>query len=202
MHGQSRRCCGRRRWPLDGGVCGGDSLLLFGHPVRTRCGVSSVFVAGSSFAVEAWDFFSALGCAGALRLRRAPVSILSSGLVDAGRGPERDFSLDARVRHLYLDCAGGGRRVDVLTGPAMGDEESFCRHDAIFVAGALYGQSISSADCLLAQCVRRTAGELPGAAAAACSCCRRWMRIRRSLRSGAQDSARWFRSASCWPRPG
>src|SRR2546429_310089 len=97
----------------------GDSVLFSRHTVGPRSGISLVLVARSSWPMEAGDILSTVGRDGTLRLRRAAICVLSAGFVDTGRGTECDFSVDRCVRNLHMDCAGGGRGVDVRAGAAM-----------------------------------------------------------------------------------
>lgn len=62
---------------------------------------------------------STVGGPRALRLWRAALYLLSSGLLDSGRGAHRDLSLDTGREHLHLDRAGGCGRVRVSAGAAM-----------------------------------------------------------------------------------
>ena len=69
--------------------------------------------------MEARYCLSAVGGAGAVRLRRAPLHLLSSALMDFGSGAECDLSLDAGRQPLYLDRAGGGGHFYVSVGPGV-----------------------------------------------------------------------------------
>src|ERR1700686_215342 len=112
--------------------------------------------------MEAGHSLSALGRAGALRIWRAEICFLSSCFVDSRYVVEPDLSLDCRAEYLHMDRAGSGWSVDVRAGAAMARPPR--RH---LCSIALYCQPVSPGDCLLAQRIRRTPGQLPGAALAA-----------------------------------
>lgn len=112
--------------------------------------------------MEEGDNFSALGFAGTLRIWRAAVCVLSAGVVDAGSAAECGVSMDGGGERLHMGRAGAGGDVDVCAGAAM------ARQARCALRGrAVRGESLSSGDRLLAERIRRTAGELPGAAAVA-----------------------------------
>ena len=66
--------------------------------------------------METWDRLPAMGCARALRLRRAAVLVLSTGFVDSGRHSQRDISLDHRGQRLHMGRAGGSGSFHVSAG--------------------------------------------------------------------------------------
>src|ERR1700678_2343324 len=101
------------------GVRCGNSLLFSRNSFRTRCGISFVLLAGSSVAMEARDFLSALGGAGAVWLWRAAVHFLSAGVMDSGSGAERHLSLDCGGQNLHLARTHRGGRIYVFAGEAM-----------------------------------------------------------------------------------
>ena len=111
--------------------------------------------------MEARNSLSALGSAGAFRVRRAAVPVLSASLMDAGRRTECGFSVDRCVLRLHMACAGGCWHCDVRFGATLAapPRRNVC-------GGAICRQSLSSGDRLLAQRVCGTAGELPGAVVA------------------------------------
>ena len=98
---------------------GGNSILFFRHSIRARCRISSLLVAGSTVAVEAWDPLPPLGCTGALWLRRTPVRILSAGVVDVGKPDQQACSVDHRVSRVHLARVGTVRNFDVRSSAAM-----------------------------------------------------------------------------------
>src|SRR5579864_8192884 len=108
--------------------------------------------------MEARNFLSTVGGAGALRLWRAEVCFLSASFVDVGRAAERDFSLDDCRQCVHLDRSGGGRGFDVSAGAAMARP---ARCD--FCSGTLCRQSVSPGDCVLAEFFRGAVSCLPGA---------------------------------------
>jgi hypothetical protein len=110
--------------------------------------------------METWDRISALGGAGALRIWRAAIHFLSARVVGVGSGTEQDFSLGRSFGHLHLAGAGGGGRGDVFVSAAMAGP---ARRN--FRSRAVCGESLPSGDCVLAECVRRTAGGVPAATA-------------------------------------
>ena len=73
-----------------------------------------------------------MGCDGALRLRRAAILVLSSGVLDPGRGAERDLSVDhSGCVYIWIALVPAGASMFVLARRWLG------RRDAIFAA-ALY----------------------------------------------------------------
>ena len=75
------------------------------------------------------ESFSALGCDGALRLRRAAIYVLSSGVLDAGRVAQRDLSVDHSVSvYIWIVLALAGASMFVLARRWLD------RRDAIFAA--------------------------------------------------------------------
>ena len=118
-------------------------------------------MAGSSLPMETGDRISALGGAGALRLWRATIHLLSAGIVGAGSGTEHCFSVGGGFRYLHLAGAGGGGRLYVSVGAAMARP---ARRN--FRSRTVCGESLSSGDCVLAECIRRIAGGVPAASAA------------------------------------
>src|SRR5579871_478432 len=108
--------------------------------------------------MEAWDYLSAMGYAGPLRLRRAAVCFLSPGLLDPGSWPERGLSLYSGAKCLPVDGTGGGGSVDVSSGAAVAGT---ARRD--LRGRALRRQPLSPGDCVLAQRVCRVVGLVPRA---------------------------------------
>src|SRR5208282_2074927 len=132
-----------------GGVRDRNSLLFSRVAVGARFRISPLHLAGSSLAVEAGDFLSAMGGAGAVWFWRASVYFLSAGVVDFGRRAERDLSLEAGLEYLHLDRTGSCGGVDVSACPAV------ARPARCYVRGCVVcSESLPSSDCLLAERVR------------------------------------------------
>src|SRR5467141_2638954 len=107
---------------------------------------------------------SALGGAGALGIRRSSLPVLSARFLDPGRRARCRSALEDGTRRVLLDCAHACRSGHVPARPRV-----FPAPGRFVCGRVLCAESLSSADRLLAERIRRTSGRRSAAASAALS---------------------------------
>src|SRR6202521_2628539 len=114
--------------------------------------------------MEGWHRISALGGSGTLGIRRGSLPVLSARFLDAWRSPWCGSALEDSAGRVLLDCAHACRSGHVQARPRVvpGPGRFVCRC-------VLCAESLSLADRLLAERLRRTSGRRPAAASAALS---------------------------------
>src|SRR5581483_270551 len=103
--------------------------------------------------METGDLVPAVGVIGALGIRRSTISVLSSGIVDAGRGDWRLAAMEicAECLHLAGTVPVGMFDVSARATLLSPKRRSVCR-------GPIHRESLLPCHCVLAQCLCRIAG--------------------------------------------